>query len=481
MCTDRSADRQIGIAERRWTDHDLLAVFDALSAHIAVLDHNGTILAVNSAWKRFAEKNRWAVRDYGVGQSYLNACRSDISTSSGGLPIAEAIREVIEGRRDVFQMEYECHSPQEEHWFLMQVTRLPSPEPFRVLVAHEDVTSHKRIENALRQSQERLSAILESAAEGVVVITVEGVVETFNKAAEKIFGYTAEEALGQDVSLLLPEPYNRMHHEFVGDYVRTGEGRIIGIGREVLGRRKDGSLFPMYLAVSEVHNERQRLFTAIIHDVTDHKLLEKQVLEIAFEEQRRIGQDLHDSIGQELTGLSLSVRALVDELRRQLRPEAAAAARIAAGLSEAQQHVRELSRSLIPREIDAHGLSDALEQLAERTAALNDVKCTYHRRGPIDVPDQFVATQLYRIAQEAVNNAIKHSGGKHVMIEIDMEAKPLSLVVRDDGIGIDAPPTKGNGIGLRIMQHRTKLIGADLYVGRGANGGTVVKCTLNEG
>jgi two-component system sensor kinase FixL len=481
MGTNRSADRQIAMAERRWADEDLLAVFDALSAHIAVLDRDGTILAVNSAWKRFAKRNDFAAREYGVGQNYLNAYNADVLAASSGVQALEGVREVIQGCRESFQMEYACHSPHEEHWFVMRVTRLPSPEPFRVLVAHEDITSHKRIESALRQSQERLSAILESAAEGVVVITAEGVIETFNKAAEKMFAYTAEEALGQDVSLLLPEPYSRLHNEFVGDYMRTGEGRVIGIGREVVGRRKDGSLFPMYLAVSEVHNERHRLFTAMIHDVTDHKLLEKQVLEIACEEQRRIGQDLHDSIGQELTGLSLSVRALVDELRRQLRPEAVAAARIAAWLSEAQQHVRELSRSLIPREIDAHGLSDALEQLAERTAALNDFKCTYHCHGPIDVPDQFVATQLYRIAQEAVNNAIKHSGGKHVMIEIDMEGKPLSLIVRDDGIGIDATPAQSDGMGLRIMQHRAKLIGADLSIGRGANGGTVVKCTLNEG
>jgi PAS domain S-box-containing protein len=481
MGAKRLASHQIETVERRWTDRDLLAVFDALSAHIAVLDGNGTILAVNSAWKRFAEKSRFAAKNHGVGQNYLNTCSDDSSDPASGYFAMEGIREVMEGRRESFQMEYECHSPQEEHWFVMQVARFPSPGAFRVLVAHEEVTSQKRVENALRQSEERLLAILECAAEGIVVITAEGVIETFNKAAEKIFGYTAEEALGQGVGLLVPEPYSRMHNEFLSDYLRTGEGRILGIGREVVGRRKDGSLFPMYLAVSEVHNETDRRFAAMIHDVTSHKLLEKRVLENAFEEKRRIGRDLHDSVGQELTGLSLSARGLADDLTRQSRPQAAAAERIAAGLIRVQQHIRELSRSLVPSEIEAHGLADAFEQLAKRTATINDeVNCTYRCRGRIDVRDQFVATHLYRIAQEAINNAIKHSGGKHVAVEIETKGRPLTLTVRDDGIGIDTVSAQSAGMGLRIMQYRAGLIGAELSIARGARGGTVVKCTLNE-
>jgi PAS domain S-box-containing protein len=153
----------------------------------------------------------------------------------------------------------------------MHVMRLESHRNLRILVAHENITPYRRAECALRRSEERLSAILECAAEGIVVITADGVIETFNKAAETIFGYAAAEILGRDVSLLLPDPYDRMHNGFVSNYLKTGQSSIIGAGREVIGRRKDGSQFPMYIAVSEVRNEAQHLFTAIIHDVTGHK------------------------------------------------------------------------------------------------------------------------------------------------------------------------------------------------------------------
>jgi PAS domain S-box-containing protein len=128
-------------------------------------------------------------------------------------------------------------------------------------------------EQALREREARLRAILDTTVDGIITIDAQGIIESFNLVAERIFGYAAAEVLGQEVSLLMPSPYREEHDGYLARYLRTGEKRIIGIGREVVGRRKDGATFPMDLAVSEVRLGNRRLFTGIVRDITERKRL----------------------------------------------------------------------------------------------------------------------------------------------------------------------------------------------------------------
>lgn len=128
---------------------------------------------------------------------------------------------------------------------------------------------------ALGDTAERLRAILETAVEGIITIDERGAMESFNPAAEKIFGYTAREAIGQNVKMLMPEPYRHEHDGYLKNYHQTGHARVIGVGREVIGRRKDGSMFPMDLSVSEVNLAGRRLFTGFVRDITERKAAEK--------------------------------------------------------------------------------------------------------------------------------------------------------------------------------------------------------------
>jgi two-component system, LuxR family, sensor kinase FixL len=353
-----------------------------------------------------------------------------------------------------------------------------------------DVCQGTSIAQALRESEERLRAIVCTAADAIITIDEEGAIVTFNPAAERTFGYRADEVLGQNVRLLMPEPFAAQHDGFLQRYVQTGEARMIGRRREVVGRRRDGTKFPGELAVSEVR-DGHALFVAILRDVSDRKELQAELLRSAEEEQLRIGQELHDDVQQQMTGLGLIAQSLADalmdspELPSALRYLQHLAVRIAKGIDEANRHIHFLSRGLIPVEVDAHGLQAALQELASRACGTYHVACHFEQEQPVQIADSFVATHLYRIAQEALNNALKHSGADRIEISLRQTRDELTLEVLDNGTGIEpqsksARTVETEGRGLRIMAHRAGLIGASLRVLPGERGGTVVRCVLDK-
>ena len=188
--------------------------------------------------------------------------------------------------------------------------------------ASRSKTQRARAATALRDREERLRAILETAVEGIITIDESGIIESFNTAAEKIFGYKAREVIGRNVSVLMPSPHREQHDSYINSYRHTGHAKIIGIGREVSGRRKDGTIFPMDLSVSEVKLADRRLFTGFVRDITERKQMEKQLLEISDREQRRIGYDLHDGLCQELAGIELMSEVLEQKLSKRSKAAA---------------------------------------------------------------------------------------------------------------------------------------------------------------
>ncbi len=152
-----------------------------------------------------------------------------------------------------------------------------------------------------------------NAADAIITIDAKGAIQSINAATERMFGYSASEMVGKNVNMIMPAPYRDDHDQYLARYQQTGESHIIGNGREVEGRRKDGSIFPVDLVVSEV--DHLQLFTGILRDISRRKELEREVVEIASLEQRRIGQDLHDSVSQELTALNMMAADLTDILR----------------------------------------------------------------------------------------------------------------------------------------------------------------------
>jgi PAS domain S-box-containing protein len=290
-----------------------------------------------------------------------------------------------------------------------------------------------------------------------------------------MFGYTLDEMIGQSVNMLMPLPHREVHDRYISRYVQTGEKHIIGISREIDAQRKDGSVFPTELAVSEI--KHLKLFTGIHRDLTERKQLEREVVEVASMEQRRIGQDLHDSVAQELTALNLLAKDLAESLPTDSAKGSHLVEQMVQGLQRSRKELRSVMRGLLPVAVDSEGLMAALADLADRTQQEGKVACTFECPEPVAVADNVSATHAYHIAQEAVHNAVKHAQAQKVLISLAADGG-LVLSVQDDGIGMPAEPAEKPGLGLRIMRNRAAIIGATLTFEPAEPTGTVVTCVL---
>ena len=349
----------------------------------------------------------------------------------------------------------------------------------------------------IREKHEHLQAIWDSAFDAIITIDSRGLIETANRAAEKMFGYTSAELLGQNIKLLMPKPYSHEHDDYLQRYHQTGQERILNTPRELVALRKDGSTFPIDLSVTQV--DHSGYFTGIIRDISDRKRLQRHILEISSEEQRRIGRELHDGTGQELTGLSLKAGALLEMIdalpitnaqgqpHRQIGEAAFSRIRdtivkVNHNLVEANRHVHELSHGIMPVQIDAGALQSSLEELASSTNMPPTIHCRFDCPLPVTVSNNSAATHLYRIAQEAVNNSLRHSQASEIVLSLRQNGKELVLEVLDNGIGIDdayrriAEAKKDHGMGMRTMQYRAEIIGGTLQIERRKTGGTSVRC-----
>jgi two-component system CheB/CheR fusion protein len=342
-----------------------------------------------------------------------------------------------------------------------------------------DWIERAQAEAALRESQVRMQAILNAATDAIITMDRTGVIQSVNPAAEWMFGYAAGEMNGQSVKILMPAPYRDQHDADLARYLRTGERHIIGIGREVEGCRKDGTTFPVDLAVGEI--DHPPLFIGIIRDITERKILERQVLEAANLEQQSIGQELHDTSAQELTALGLLADSLLPALAEKAPAEARIAAKMAEGAKRVLNQVRSFCRGLIRVEVDSEGLMAALTELATQTSELHGVTCSFECRNPVHLADNQTATQLYSIAREAVTNAIKHARAQTIRITLEEDEHTVTLRVQDDGVGMSEPPPDASRMGLRIMRHRAGLINAHLSFAPASPAGTVVTCIHRKG
>ncbi len=342
----------------------------------------------------------------------------------------------------------------------------------------QDKRDRSVIEQKLRESEARYRSIVETTVDAIITINHRGLIRTFNKAAEDLFQYDATEVIGKNVHILMPEPYKSEHDDYLENYLKTGIRKIIGIGREVTGKRKGGSTFPMYLAVSKVEIRNQTIFTGIIRDITKQRRLEQEILRTSEHERRRIGQDLHDGLGQMLTGIGLISKNITTNLKKEDHALADQSEEITSLIREADQFARELARGLVPVELDSEGLTAALGRLTSHAEKLFRISCSFQSTGKVHLDDATHVTHLYRIAQEAISNAVKHGSASEVAIQLAGSKGHVRLRVDDNGSGFPDDWDQKGGLGVRIMQFRASLIGANLEISDSNLGGARVTCTM---
>lgn len=454
-------------------------------------------------------------------------------------------------------------------------------------------------------SRRHLAGILGSTMDAIVSTDESQRIVVFNRAAEKMFGMTADQIVGLPLSRLIPEGGQVAHRRKFREFAEMGEtSRRMGRPGIVHGRRADGSSFPAEVSISQVDVGGERVFTAILRDISEwvqaeedlrrseevmsnffltaplgllwvgsdgrveranhvalqlmgrpgqavvgqhiallqidtasvaalleqlscdqlvanfhmavrttegafrHLLidanglwengrlvhtrwcvrdisrryeLEREIFEIAERERARIGQDLHDDLCQQLVAIEYANETLAKQWAEQA-PVAAEKARALSGrLRQVAEQARELARGLTPSlQIGPGGLAAALEELADNTRRVFERGCCVACPGPIRLRDASVGVHLYRIAQEAVGNAIRHGKAKQLVIRLATLDHDLILGVEDDGIGLPATPHLGSGAGLSIMQYRLGMIGGSLAVQRIPTGGTAVVCTVRD-
>ena len=373
-----------------------------------------------------------------------------------------------------------------------------------VLATIHDITRRKRAEEALAEQGARLAAIVETAVDAIITIDEAGIIDSFNPAAERLFGYARDEVLGKNVSLLMPSPYRQEHDGYLQHYLATGEKRIIGLGREALAQRKDGSTFPIKLAVSEMHVGKQRMFTGLVHDIS----LRKQ----AEERQARLIHEL-ETANEELKNFAYVVS---HDLKAPLRAIGSLADWINTDQaekldSEGKEHLRLLMQRV--RRMDA--LIDGILQYS-RVGRVREsvvdvdvneiVKEALSMLAPpphirVEIASKLPVihaehTRILQLFQNLISNAIKYLDKPEGLIRIDCEGheQDWEFSVSDNGQGIEPRHFKrifqlfqtlvpkdrveSTGVGLALVKKIVELYGGRIWIESQPGAGSTFFFTL---
>ena len=317
---------------------------------------------------------------------------------------------------------------------------------------------------------------------GIIVYDREGRFLAWNSFMEQLSGYRAEEVLGRRTLEVFPFLLEQHFEEM---FERALAGEVFG-GADtpftVPEKGRQGWKVERFAPLRDVREEIVGVIVAV-RDITERRRLEVELLEISDREQRRIGHDLHDGLGQQLTGLEMKSFSLMEDLaaedlapsRKKLQEQAS---QINRALRDCITVTRSLAHGLAPAVISSDGLVGALDQLVRLTRLPGKIRCRFVCPVPVALENDQIAGHLYRIAQEAVSNALKHARTRQITIHLGREKGALRLRIKDDGRGLPKNRKPGAGMGLEVMRHRAHVIGASLEIDSKPGKGVTVTCTL---
>lgn len=302
----------------------------------------------------------------------------------------------------------------------------------------------------------------------------------FISGSRSLCGYPAEEFLQgarEWMDVVHPDDRDRVREE--AKALLTEPGQLVQeyriVTREGETRWVEDHKTPRFTSDGEY-----RGVDGVVFDVTSRLRLEREILHAGSRERQSISQTLHDSLGQKLTGIALLAKSLELDLESQSLPMASDAGRLTGLISSAIAETRRITVGLAPVDLEPGSISVALKRLAEWTSDLCAIPCLFVSSGDSPVYDDDVVLHLYHVAQEAVNNAVRHAGASKIAIELAVEADEGKLIVKDNGKGLPGGEEKGTGMGLHTMRYRARILGGALDISCCADGGTVVTCSFEN-
>lgn len=386
----------------------------------------------------------------------------------------DALREAVQRVLDTGEpVDVELgNSPEALRFFDARIRPVLTGQGIKGAVINVTEITDRRAASQLRETQARMFELLH---EGVVVIDNLNNILMANPAFERMFGFAPGGAVDTPIDDLIAQTTG-LHRDRIDRHLLGDSPPLAPV--EFKCRRRDGSTFDAAWVATLTHLGGDTHRLAVVTDVTERRQLEREILEIAGREQLRIGSDLHDGLGQDLTGVALMLRSVVAQLRKENSAARADVEDIISLVNGAIESTRAMARGLAPVGADRGGLIAGLQSMAVRGMERYGVRAHFNTslKEPLTLDDG-AATHLYRIAQEAFTNAIRHGRVTQVTIDLATAEGTLTLSVQDNGRGFDERNASNNGLGLKLMRYRAQMLGGDVTIANDKGGGVIVRCT----
>jgi len=444
---------------------ELQILFDLIPAFIWYKDRDNNIINLN---KRAAESMGKSVEEVQGKSTYdlypkdaAKYHKDDLEVINSGKPKFGIVEQLVtrEGRKIWIQTD---KVPFYDH----------AGKVVGVVVCSQDITERKKAEEGLQESEARLRALLNAIPDKMLRIEKNGTILDFKSPDESLLFEATNLAKGKNIEDLLSNELYPQFHRCLKKALQSGLTQVFEFQTQISKVLYDYEARIVASGLDEA--------VVIIRNMTEYRRLEREMLEINESHKQRIGQDLHDGLGQHLTGIAFLSKVLAQKLAASLSNEAEEAQKIVQYVNNAISQTRTLARGLHPIELETNGLNSALQEMALQTEKLFRVRCRLECEFPIYVQNPIIATHLYRIVQEAVHNAIKHGKAKNLCISLNPKDDKIVLSVKDDGIGLPPELKRGKGMGLDIMRYRARAIGANLELKDGSPRGAVIQATFSQ-